>query len=144
MRPADTTPALVSSVRPLEHSKLSADRQGQPACSGTPILLVDHDQIHATSLIGALSTRGLAVEFCHTVREAAMKLRAPHGEYAVVIVNISDASQPWLRLLHGLHEASFQSGTPIGALCLCVSTVKRDPLFELQIERTGARLVYER
>jgi hypothetical protein len=144
MRPADTTPAPVPSVGQLEHSKLSAARQGQLSRSGAAVLLVDHDHIHAARLVEGLSARNLHVELCHSANEAATKLRKSLREFAIVIVNISDVSQPWLKFLRVLREAAFQSSRSFGPFYLCVSTVKRDPHFELQIERTGARLIYER
>jgi len=95
-------------------------------------------------MIAGLKTHGLRVEHCTTVRQTISKLQEPSCEYALIIVHISDACQPWLRLLHSLREVVFQSAKAVaGPLFLCVSTVRHDHLFELQIERMGARFVYE-
>ncbi len=106
-------------------------------------LLIDDDSTHAHRVIECLPAFGLGVELCSTVKQGIIKLSRREAEYELVVLNVSDASQPWLRLLQVLHEAAFQSGRAIGPLYLCVSTVRRDHLFELQVERMGARLVYE-
>lgn len=107
------------------------------------ILLIDDDGPHAQRLIEHLCAPGLSVELCLAVPQATSRLKRRDAHYALVIVNVSDASQSWLGALHTLDEASRQSGVGAGPLFLCVSTVKQRALFRLQIERMGGRLVYE-
>jgi hypothetical protein len=143
MRPSDTIPAPATCNGRPQLSKSGSDRREWSAHPNA-LLLIDPDGEHAHQIIQSLTARGLGVDFCINVRQAANRLKQIDGEYDLVIVNISDVSRPWLRLLRFLRESSIQSGVAVGPFLLCVSTAKYDALFELQIERMGGRLVYER
>jgi hypothetical protein len=127
---------------PLTHTAFRASRQDvpRPSCR---ILFVDADESHGSDLFNTLIGRGWTVELHSTMKAAISRLKRPGFECEVVIVNVSDASQPWLRRLEMLQEAAHGCTAPVGPLILCVSGVKRDHLFELEIERRGGRLVYE-
>lgn len=132
-----------SSSESLTDTAKAVSRQDGPARSRR-ILLVDADEKHANQLCAALLARGLNVEHFAAIQPAISRFAQPSVAFDVVIVNVSDSSQPWLRQLEMLHEAAYESAAPVGPLLLCVSNVKRDELFELDIERMGGRLVYER
>jgi hypothetical protein len=124
-------------------------RQSRSDCQesgvrASAVLLADHDGMHAQQIIQSLRARGIGVDFCVRLQHAANRLKRIGAEYEVVIVNISDISQPWLSLLRLLRESSIQSGVKIEPQLLCVSTILYDAHFELQIERMRGRLVYER
>lgn len=140
MHPTDKTLASIPD-RQFAGNELS--RQDIPS-GRSKVLLIDQDGPHAEHLVKLLRSRGLSVEECGTVSEATIRLKQPGAEYELVIVNVSDASQPWLQALDTLHEASSQASLGLGPRFLCVSTVTRGPWFELQIEQHGGRFVYER
>ena len=123
--------------------KSAADYQEPSAC-GKTVLLIDYDAIHAKQIIEHLISRCHSVELFANVQAAAKRLRQNDGEYELIIVNISDGSQPWLRLLRYLLESSIHPGVAVGPSLLCVSTSEYDELFELQIEQLRGRLIYER
>lgn len=108
------------------------------------ILLIDDDPGHAARICGRLHTHSLQVEICSNAERAIPRLRRAGCEYEVVIVNVSSAREPWIRIVSKLQEASFQGGSYSWPLFLCVSTVERPAEFELRIERMGARYVFER
>lgn len=108
------------------------------------VLLIDYDESHARRLVEYLHLHGFLVDLSVGVVDATLRLKRHSAQYEIVILNVSDSSQPWLRSLHTLDEASRNSTFGVCPLFLCVSTVRREPLFELQIEQMGARLVYER
>lgn len=143
MRPADTAPASSTADERRNPRKSGLDCQESAPLPNT-VLLIDHDAIHSQPLIECLTTHRLGVDLCANIEQAAKKLRLIGGNYELVIVNISDVSQPWLRLLSLLRESVIESGVAVAPDVLCVSTAKYDALFELQIERMAGRLVYER
>lgn len=134
-------PAIIGHSR--GSCKSGSDCQESSARANTA-LLIDHDAIHRKPIIESLTSRGLGVDLYASVEQAAKSLRRIDREYELIIVNISDSSQPWLRLLRFLLESSFQSGVAVGPSLLCVSTTEYDELFEFQIEGLGGRLEYER
>jgi|SRR5579859_137310 len=143
MRPAGKAPALA-----LFDGQLNPTIS-ETVCTGTAsrhskVLLIDHDGPHAQRLIEDLCGRGLSVELCGAVPQATIRLKRPDAEYELVIVNVSDASQGWLRALHTLDEASRRPGLAAGPRFLCVSTVNHGPHFRFQVEQIGGRFVYER
>jgi hypothetical protein len=91
-----------------------------------------------------LQFHALEVATCADPKQAVLLLRRTSGEYDVVIVNVSDQTVPWVRLLLKLQEACFLSNGYPSPMFLCTSTLPRSPEFQLQIERKGARYVVER
>jgi PleD family two-component response regulator len=142
MRPADKTRESASGNGPADHCKPGPACQESGARPRT-VLLIDHDAVHAQRLIASLTTRRIGVDLCANIEQAAKKLRRIGGDYELVIVNISDASQPWLRLLRFLRESSIESGVEIGPRFLCVSTTEYNDIFEFQIGQMEGCLVYE-
>src|SRR5262249_51268458 len=108
-------------------------RQGNGPARGKA-LVIDQDRVHARLLTDSLAACGLNVELCSTVSQSAIKLSRRDSNYDLVVINVSDMAQPWLRILHALREAFGKSGKSDGPQYLCVSTKKRDPYFELEIE----------
>lgn len=106
-------------------------------------LLVDCDAVHREALAERLRHEGLSVEITRSVQQAGMKLRRQSQPYAFVIVDVTDARQPWMSAIRQLVEASRQSNFSHTPLFLCISRVKREPQFELKIERLGARYASE-
>lgn len=104
-------------------------------------LLIDSDATHAQRLATRLETRKLKVEILSRPQEAVARLNRRDVPCELVIINTSDPSQPWIRTLGKLQVASRQSGSWPRPLFLCFSGRKREPQFELAIERMGARYV---
>ena len=106
-------------------------------------LIIDEDHGHAQRIAGAVRSRHLAVGVASSPEDALRlfrsQMRGPH----LVILNVSDPSQPWLSILRELRTAIEISRQEL-CLFLCVSTRRTDALFELQIEKLGGRFVYER
>jgi hypothetical protein len=107
-------------------------------------LLIDADSVHADRVIDRLARQELRVELVSDFARAESVLRSPASSFELVIVNVSDRAQAWIPILGNLQRACRESGRPSLPLFLCVSTRRREPLFELEIERKGARYVFER
>jgi PleD family two-component response regulator len=143
MRPADTTPAL-SSSNGQPHGCKSVSACQELSARTKTVLLVDHDAVHREQIIEILTSRGHRVDLYASVVQAAKCLRQIDAEYELIIVNVSDSSQQWIRLLRFLLESAIQSRVAVRPSLLCVSSTEYDELFELQIEQMGGRLEYER
>jgi hypothetical protein len=107
-------------------------------------LVIDADSAHAENLIRRLQSRKLRMELVPSSAEATQRLCYHTPGYDLVILNVSDVAQPWLRILDGLQETCRQAGGHSKPLFLCVSNRQHDPHFELEIERRGGRYAYER
>jgi hypothetical protein len=142
MSPSDGKPASFYIAQHSIYRKLDSPCQDSPLVTRR-ILLVDNDESHARRHLEDLAGRGLHVDLFSTMQAAISRLRMCACAYEVVVVNVSDPAQPWLRRLEMLQEAAFQSAAPVGPFLLCVSNVKRDLLFKLQIQLMGGELVYE-
>lgn len=142
MPATDTKPMVPAFSReqpdPTQWEKSCKER----APSSSQVLLVDYDPSHAWRLSECLRQNGLSVELCLRVADGSRRLKRAIAQYELVILNVSDPSHPWLRNLRTLIEASHASDRVVSGF-LCVSAVRREPLFEFQIEQMGARLVYE-
>ncbi len=109
------------------------------------LLLIDDDPKHAEDLTAALQARGnLDVQATLSSEEAIDQIRRRAHTYDLVVLNVSDASKPWPSILIRLQGACRFSGHTRGPLFICVSSVRREPQFELSLERKGARYVQER
>ena len=106
-------------------------------------LLIDDDTPHAERLSQQLQRRCVEVELVREIRTAISILRRRAQLYELVIINASDATQPWLNILDRLQEACHCTGSYPTPLFLCVSITPREPQFELGIERKGVRYVHE-
>jgi DNA-binding NarL/FixJ family response regulator len=106
------------------------------------VLIIDKDEIHRNSLAQRLRTHQLILTAsCESSSFAALV-----GESLtdVVVVNVSDISRPWLEILRRLQETCSNHFSSYPPLFLCTSRIKRDPQFQLALERLGVRFVYER
>ncbi len=108
------------------------------------VVLVDNDATHAATLTERLRTRQLTFATHRAPEDALRTLRREHPAWDIVVVNVSDASQPWLAILRRLMETCANHSSPQMPLFLCTSRIKRDPQFQLALERLGVRFVYER
>lgn len=108
------------------------------------ILIIDKDEAHSMEIADRLRARQLAVTTHAELGRGFQTLHSEPSAWDVVVVNVSDASQPWLAILRRLLEASSCDGSRSTPLLLCTSRIKRDPQFQLALERLGVRLVYER
>jgi DNA-binding NarL/FixJ family response regulator len=107
------------------------------------LILIDSDKVHAEGLAERLRARGLNVMRQAEPKSALSMLRRASTPCDLVLINVSNSSQPWLRTLRELQESGHSSSRS-HPLVLCLSTGKKDPQFQLALERMGARFVYER
>jgi hypothetical protein len=109
----------------------------------TRVLLIDENADHARQLGSELAQRQLTVVREADVVDAVRNLRKSAIVYDFVILIMADRSRPWLRALHGLQQAGQQKGFFELPLFLCVSRLHLACEFQVQIERMGARYVFE-
>lgn len=107
-------------------------------------LLIDDDQVHAMQMVRRLDRRNLRARIIRDMGPAASVLRSSSTPFRIVIVNVSDEAQPWLKNLEDLQDAACIAGRFSPPQFLCVSTRQYEPRFELEVERHGARYVFER
>jgi len=86
----------------------------------------------------------LRVKVVSDMVQAEDAVRQHDAGYELIIINVSDPSQRWLLMLAKLQNVSRGSGAAWPPLVLCLSTRKHDLRFQLEIERKGARYVFER
>jgi hypothetical protein len=107
------------------------------------ILLLDMEHQHAEALAEYLQSQNLPVGWYDNPEAAMGELRRSASEYEIVIVNVSTGGISWHRILRKLHLVCRRVDAARSPLFLCVSHVRQQPQFVLQIERTGARYVRE-
>jgi len=107
-------------------------------------LLLDSDSGYRERLSHRLLAKGLAVETCVEVRDAARKLMQGSERFALVIVHVYNLARPWVQILQTLQEACEHSRRHLGPFFLCVTSVKGMPHLRLSLEYMGARVAYER
>jgi hypothetical protein len=108
------------------------------------VAILDNDVEHAATLAGRLRGRQLTLTTHGKLEDALQALRGDHPAWDIMVVNVTDASQPWLAILRRLQEACSSYSSPKTPLFLCTSKIKRHPQFQLLLERLGVRFVYER
>src|SRR5579859_2927755 len=106
-------------------------------------LIIDRDAIHADQLAARLRRRNLVSDYVCTPQQAIKRLKGRTEEYVLVIINVSDSSALWFRVLEKLQDICRQLNRDSGPLFLCVSKTQQRPEFILRLECTGARYVYE-
>jgi hypothetical protein len=80
------------------------------------IVLVDSDAAHALSLADRLRSRPLALTVFRDANDALRTLHGSFPEWDIVIVNVSDAVQPWVAILRrsrGLLQPQFETYTSV-------------------------------
>ena len=107
-------------------------------------LLIDNDPAHAERVIRGLGSRNLRIQLVADATQAELALRRPDPRYELIIINVSDPAQPWIEILGRLQQACREQDNHSQPQILCLSTRPRDSHFELEIERKGARYVFER
>lgn len=110
----------------------------------THVAILDSDSEHAEILADRLRGRQLTLTTHRKLEDALQALRREHPAWDILVVNVTDASQPWLAILRRLQEACSSYSSSQTPLFLCTSKIKRHPQFQLSLERLGVRFVYER
>lgn len=103
---------------------------------------MDSNENHAEMLTRSLERHGHSVTRCRTDRDL-LRYLAKHGErFEVVILDLS-ANRPgdWKALDQIRRLCAMHVTRPT---VLCISRTYRGPRTKLDVERRGARLVYER
>ena len=108
----------------------------------TKVMLLDEHREDATPLALALDVAGYAVRVTKTAEELLALLETPQSDIEIVIVRSSLSRPEDWNLLDHLCRLS-GSDTPAPAI-LYVAPAYRGPRIRLEVERRGARLVYER
>jgi hypothetical protein len=140
---AKVRPQVADSNGSTERSYPTTPSEARQARSAPSILLVDSDAIHARRFVQCLHGRGVLIEECQSPGDALNTLGRRADCYDLVVVNISDSSKPWERIIYELQEASAQSRRQEGPLFLCISCCRKPPQMQLMLERKGARVAYE-
>ena len=101
------------------------------------ILLVDSDEGHAKTVVSALESQRhkLTVHACR--QEALSNLT----QFAVIILDFANRPEDW-KFLDRVYQMTIACVPKPGILCLARNNL--GPGVRLQVERKGARLVYER
>ncbi len=107
------------------------------------ILLIDEDHDHAERLRRELAARRLEVIHAADYGEAAGQLRKREPLYDLAVLCMTGPARPWVTVLRDLQSACLQAGLLDIPLFLCVSRAYLGVDLHLQIERTGARYVWE-
>lgn len=106
------------------------------------VLLIDSDEDHARALALFLERHRYAVTVCTSQGNAFRPSERNCAEFDVVILDMSaNGPNDWKTFDQ---VRSLPRMTATRPMILCVSRVYRGPGMKLEIERKGARLVYER
>lgn len=109
----------------------------------TSALLIDDDRLHAMHIARELNQRGLITSYTASIWEAVRRLKCREAPFDLVVLTISDRSQPWLDILHQLQQAAWQPGISESPFFLCISRLSFGAEFNLRVEQMGARYVTE-
>jgi hypothetical protein len=105
------------------------------------VLLIDHDQSHAQRLKDRL--RHLSLIHFANIRNGIGELCRTRFDFDIVILNVSARQRNWQAGVRALQHAFSTSLCRVRPSVLCISTIKNEPQFELEVERLGARYVYD-
>jgi DNA-binding response OmpR family regulator len=106
------------------------------------ILLIGSDREYQENLASKLRTRGHAVLMADNLRLSSTDGNDRMSSVEIVVFDVTHFNEDGKRQLRTICQQPRQDGFPV--LVLCYSKVYRGPLFELDIERIGARFVYPR
>jgi DNA-binding NtrC family response regulator len=104
------------------------------------IILIDSDESHAKTVASALARRDHQLTVYANARDLFRRLSDEHIQFTVVILNFSNRPEDW-DSLDKLRKLTLMCVPRPGILCLSRSKWGTD--VRLQVERKGARLVYE-
>lgn len=126
---------------------VNGNENGLPFVKGesamSRILVVDANDEHCRELSQRLQFRGHEIASCETWRCALQLLREGREPFELVILNVSFhplESAESVRAIHDLFERFHRSPSPP---ILCFSSHYFEPSLELELEASGARIVYE-
>jgi CheY-like chemotaxis protein len=106
------------------------------------ILVIDDDPIHRAALVRHLALHRYSITACSEPKETLVVLSRSDANFHVVVWNVTRVQWDCLDVLRTINELYRQSPRPRPRI-LCISVVYRGPQFRLDIERLGARLIYE-
>lgn len=106
------------------------------------ILVYYPDECHARSLVAELKPRRFYLEAFHDSEELLVRLKQRGSEFDILILGMTNDGQRELQLLDACCEEKMDSAPNLNILC--VSRIYHGPHLRLEVERRGARLVYER
>jgi hypothetical protein len=144
------------SPKPLLFSASESLRQGSPERmdpdqvlqetirSKPRVAILDSDLEHAATLANRLRVRQLTLTTYRKLEDALRVLRHHCATPDIMVVDVSDTSQPWLAILRRLQERCCDHSSTHTPLFLCTSRIKKHPEFQLSLERLGVRFVCER
>jgi DNA-binding response OmpR family regulator len=106
------------------------------------VLLVSDDQPYSLELTKELQNYGHLVVCCTGWQSASQIIRQHYDDpFDIVILDARRNAWKAVRWLRNLNHFSRMSGQSLFAIC--IATPYFDPPLELEIERCGARVVYE-
>jgi PleD family two-component response regulator len=108
------------------------------------VLIVDEDEAHGRELAGRLQVRQLQVVSCTGWDEAMRILKSSSESFELVVLNLSLSPREGLECVLAINDLFLKLGRFPGPMILCASDHFFNPSFELELEASGARVVYER
>lgn len=105
------------------------------------LLITDSDESHAKAVVSALESRSHRVTVLAKRRDILNHLGAKLAQFSVVILELSNRPEDW-GLLDEVRKLTVACVPKPGILCLSKNNL--GPRVKLQVERKGARIVYER
>jgi CheY-like chemotaxis protein len=105
------------------------------------ILIIYSDEIHAKTVASALESHARKLTMCANKRDALDHLESKLTPFDVIVFDFSNRPEDW-EFLRKVRALTIKSIRKPGILCL--SKTYFGPDVKLQVERQGARLLYER
>jgi len=107
------------------------------------VLIVDEDEAHGKELGERLQVKRLQVVSCTSWDAAIRILKGTPEPFELVVLNLSLNPQEGLECVRAIYELHWKLGRFPGPMVLCAADRLLDPDFELELEASGARVVYE-
>lgn len=105
-------------------------------------LIVDDNSRTVPFLEAILRHHGLRVFAVPSEEAVFAGLNESDVTWDVIVVNVSAASENWPRFVRTLFGVARRRRFTFGPLVICVAFVKKPALFQLKLEREGARYVH--